>query len=205
MAGAKLRITAPPASADDALPRCFPLRISRHVPRARALQHAALANGSISSDDTVRSATTLSVRCACSTRVSIQNQHRAGGASNSGGSSKDPAGLHCPTSLTSRRVLGDRMPEALVSQRVTGGPHLVRRHGDRGARARTPKPPQPGTPKCKRGLPRKNKETAERAAPCAAPAGCVTLPQLEDLPPVCDVGAKRNAKGHQDSWIGYKL
>ena len=79
MAGAKLRITAPPASADDALPRCFPLRISRHVPRARALQHAALANGSISSDDTVRSATTLPVRCACSTRVSIQNQHRAGG------------------------------------------------------------------------------------------------------------------------------
>ena len=54
MAGAKLRITAPPASADDALPRCFPLRISRRVPRARALQHAALANGSISSDDTVR-------------------------------------------------------------------------------------------------------------------------------------------------------
>jgi hypothetical protein len=28
---------------------------------------------------------------------------------------------------------------------------------------------------------------------------------LADLPRACDVGAKRNAKGHQESWIGYKL
>ena len=152
MAGAKLRITAPPASADDALPRCFPLRISRRVPGARALQHAALANGSISSDDTVRSATTLPVRSACSTRVSIQNQHRAGGTSNSGGSSKDPAGLHCPTSLTSRRVLGDRMPEPLVSQR--GCRRATSRATPRRSRgaSKDAEPPQPGTPKCKRGL-----------------------------------------------------
>ena len=34
----------------------------------------------------------------------------------------------------------------------------------------------------------------------------MTLPQmLEDLPSVCDVGVKRNAKGHQESWIGFKL
>jgi len=28
---------------------------------------------------------------------------------------------------------------------------------------------------------------------------------LADLPKTCDVGCKRNAKGHQESWIGYKL
>ena len=26
---------------------------------------------------------------------------------------------------------------------------------------------------------------------------------LEDLPKVCDIGVKRNAKGHQESWTGY--
>ena len=28
---------------------------------------------------------------------------------------------------------------------------------------------------------------------------------LEDLPKVCDTGVKRNAKGYQESWTGYKL
>ena len=28
---------------------------------------------------------------------------------------------------------------------------------------------------------------------------------LDDLPTRCDVGTKRNAKGHQVSWTGYKL
>ena len=28
---------------------------------------------------------------------------------------------------------------------------------------------------------------------------------LADLPRACDVGSKRNAKGHTTSWIGYKL
>jgi hypothetical protein len=28
---------------------------------------------------------------------------------------------------------------------------------------------------------------------------------LADLPKLCNFGNKRNAKGHQDSWIGYKL
>ena len=28
---------------------------------------------------------------------------------------------------------------------------------------------------------------------------------LADLPAVCNVGTKRNSKGHQESWISYKL
>ena len=34
----------------------------------------------------------------------------------------------------------------------------------------------------------------------------MTQPQmLEDLPRACDVGVKRDAKGYQESWSGYKL
>ena len=34
----------------------------------------------------------------------------------------------------------------------------------------------------------------------------MSLPQmLADLPRACDVGTKRNAKGHTTSWIGYKI
>ena len=34
----------------------------------------------------------------------------------------------------------------------------------------------------------------------------MTLEQMmEDLPKVCDIGVKRNARGHQESWTGYKL
>ena len=34
----------------------------------------------------------------------------------------------------------------------------------------------------------------------------MSLPQMmADLPRACDVGTKRNAKGHTTSWIGYKL
>ena len=28
---------------------------------------------------------------------------------------------------------------------------------------------------------------------------------IDDLPHACEVGTKRNAKGYQESWIGYKL
>ncbi len=29
--------------------------------------------------------------------------------------------------------------------------------------------------------------------------------RLENLPMVCDIGVRRNAKGHRESWTGYKL
>ena len=36
--------------------------------------------------------------------------------------------------------------------------------------------------------------------------GTMTLSEMKaDLPTACDVGTKRNAKGHSISWIGYKL
>ena len=61
-------------------------------------------------------------------------------------------------------------------------------------------------PKRRRGRPRKG-EAVEKKEPrrLERQAG-MTLPEmLADLPSACDIGTKRNAKGHTTSWIGYKL
>lgn|SRR2546425_499995 len=66
-------------------------------------------------------------------------------------------------------------------------------------------PPAPAPPK-KRGRPAKG----EVRAP-APPTRLEQQPQrslienLADLPKQCAVGCKRNSKGHQETWIGYKL
>lgn len=69
-----------------------------------------------------------------------------------------------------------------------------------------PKPPvAPKTPS-KRGRPAKGQER-----PAPAPkrldlqAGRSLEDNLADLPSACSVGCKRNSKGHQECWIGYKL
>ena len=66
------------------------------------------------------------------------------------------------------------------------------------------KPPAP--PKRKRGRPRKGEQRPPKEPRRLQRQAAMTLPQmLADLPTACDVGTKRNAKGHQVSWIGYKL
>lgn len=66
--------------------------------------------------------------------------------------------------------------------------------------------PAEKTPKRKRGRPRKGE-----AAPAKQPrrlerqVGMNLAQMLADLPKACNVGAKRNSKGHTVSWIGYKL
>ena len=69
-----------------------------------------------------------------------------------------------------------------------------------------PKPPQPPKPKRKRGRPRKDEQRPPKEPRRLERQREMTLAQMiEDLPRDCDVGAKRNAKGHQVCWIGYKL
>ena len=69
----------------------------------------------------------------------------------------------------------------------------------------TPKPKQPAKPKRKRGRPRKGEERPKEPSRLQRQQQ-MTLPEmLDDLPHACDVGTKRNAKGYQESWIGYKL
>ncbi len=66
-------------------------------------------------------------------------------------------------------------------------------------------PTAPPAPR-KRGRPKKGEERP--ALPPKRLEMQLTRPlteNLADLPTRCDVGCKRNSKGHQESWIGYKL
>ncbi|MBF0423980.1 MAG: transposase [Magnetococcales bacterium] len=59
--------------------------------------------------------------------------------------------------------------------------------------------------KRKRGRPKKGETILKKISRLEAQSQ-MTLPQmLDDLPKVCDIGVKRNSKGHQEKWIGYKL
>jgi hypothetical protein len=94
---------------------------------------------------------------------------------------------------------------------VHAGPKLVG-HVSRDATAieaperPAPKPAAVPTPPRKRGRPKKGE-----ARPTLPPKRLDLQPSrslaenLTDLPTRCDVGCKRNSKGHQESWIGYKL
>ena len=102
-----------------------------------------------------------------------------------------------------------RLHETLIARTMDG--HLVG-HISRDATAiearEKPRPkPQAAKPKGrrKRGRPRKGEERAKEASRLERQL-TMSLPQmLADLPRACDVGTKRNVKGHTTSWSGYKL
>ena len=56
-----------------------------------------------------------------------------------------------------------------------------------------------------RGRPRQGEPRAKELRRLERQALMTLEEMLEDLPKVCDIGVKRNAKGHQESWTGYKL
>ena len=105
-------------------------------------------------------------------------------------------------------ALPSRLHEALIKN--TMGEQLVG-HVSRDATAvegrekPTPKPQQPAKPKRKRGRPRKGEERPKEPSRLERQQQMTLTEMLDDLPQACDVGSKRNAKGHQESWIGYKL
>ena len=60
--------------------------------------------------------------------------------------------------------------------------------------------------KAKRGRPKRGKERAPKEMTRLEHQKAMTLKEmLADLPTGCDVGTKRNSKGYQTSWKGYKL
>ena len=105
-------------------------------------------------------------------------------------------------------ALPSRLHEALIKD--TMAEQLVG-HVSRDATAiegrekATPKPPQPAKPKRKRGRPRKGEERPKEPSRLERQQNMTLTEMLDDLPRACDVGSKRNAKGHQESWTGYKL
>ena len=104
--------------------------------------------------------------------------------------------------------LPGRLHEALIKR--TLGDHLVG-HISRDATAiearerPAPKPPETPKPKRKRGRPRKGEERPREPSRLERQRSLPLAGMLAELPQACNVGSKRNAKGHQVSWIGYKL
>jgi hypothetical protein len=65
------------------------------------------------------------------------------------------------------------------------------------------------TKRRRRGRPKKGEEQAKLEKPqftrLDLQVGRSLQENILELPKQCDVGCKRNSKGHQESWIGYKL
>jgi IS5 family transposase len=107
--------------------------------------------------------------------------------------------------------LCDRVHAALVKEHVSE--HLVG-HISRDATAiearekPAKKAPKPLKPKRRPGRPKQG-EVVEKSPepPPRLPRQLEQDPQeaLAELPTACDVGAKRNSKGHTTFWIGYKM
>lgn len=58
----------------------------------------------------------------------------------------------------------------------------------------------------KRGRPKKGEERIKEPTRLERQSQSMTLAQMKaELPSACNVGTKRNSKGHQSSWVGYKL
>ena len=107
-------------------------------------------------------------------------------------------------------ALPSRVHEALVKtthkDRLVG--HIARDATAIAAREKPVRavPAAPATPKRKRGRPKKGEVVAKpEPRRLELQAGQTLSQMLADLPTCCNVGTKRNAKGHTTSWIGYKL
>lgn len=106
-------------------------------------------------------------------------------------------------------ALPSRLHEALIqdthADRLIG--HISRDSTAIEAREKPAKSDKPAAePKRQRGRPRKGEiRRAPQPSRIERQHGMTLTAMLADLPRACDVGAKRNAKGHQESWIGYKL
>lgn len=106
-------------------------------------------------------------------------------------------------------ALPSRLHEALIREshadRLVG--HISRDSTAIEAREKpAAKPERPAPVKRRRGRPRKDEVYPRVEIRRIERQGGMSLDEmLADLPRQCDVGAKRNARGHQESWTGYKL
>ena len=108
-------------------------------------------------------------------------------------------------------ALPSRLHEALIqdthSDRLVG--HISRDSTAIEARekpAKSDKPAAEPKPILKRGRPRKGElRPPPPPSRIERQRGMTLAAMLADLPRACDVGAKRNAKGFSETWIGYKL
>ncbi len=100
--------------------------------------------------------------------------------------------------------LAGRWHEALLEWTLAG--HVSRDStAIVGRESPVPKPGRTARLKRWRGRPPKGERQAKEPRRLERQTAMTLEEMLKDLPKVCDVGVKLNAKGHQESWIGYKL
>jgi Transposase DDE domain/Transposase domain (DUF772) len=106
--------------------------------------------------------------------------------------------------------LTPRVHEALIRKthqdRLVG--HMLRDSTAIEARERPTRKDRPvDAPKRQRGRPKKGQEKpeSEKLTRLQRQARMSMQEMMEDLPTVCDVGAKKNATGNLEFWTGYKL
>ena len=104
--------------------------------------------------------------------------------------------------------LPGRLHEALLEETLKGhlAGHVSR---DSTAIAGREKPAAKAAPEAKRkgrrGRPPKGERRPKRLSRLERQGSMTLEEMLKELPKACDIGVKRNAKGHQESWTGYKL
>ncbi|MCP4935675.1 MAG: transposase, partial [bacterium] len=105
--------------------------------------------------------------------------------------------------------LAERVHEALIEQHLGGQivGHISRDSTAIFGREKPESKPVVEEKKAKkRGRPKKGEERPKEPTRLEKQEAGQTLPEmLDDLPSACNVGSKRNSKGHTSSWIGYKL
>ncbi len=113
----------------------------------------------------------------------------------------------------SKSALPSRVHEALIkkhhSETLVG--HISRDATAVEARERVcteakKKASEKQTGKAKRGRPKKGEVRAPKAETRLEKQRTMTFHEMmKDIPKGCDIGTKRNSKGHQESWKGYKF
>lgn len=101
--------------------------------------------------------------------------------------------------------LHEALMKATLGRQIVG--HISRGSTAIEAREKPVSKPRADKPKPgKRGRRRKGEEAPLKEPTRIERQKAMSLPEmLAELPKPCDVGCKCNAKGHQESWIGYKL
>ena len=98
----------------------------------------------------------------------------------------------------------ETLVKATLGQTIVG--HIARDGTAIEAREKPVRPEKKAKPKKKRGRRRKGEpEPIPEPSQIEQQKNMTLAEMLAGLPKACTFGCKRNAKGHQESWIGYKL
>lgn len=101
----------------------------------------------------------------------------------------------------------EQIHESLIKDSYEGEivGHLSRDATKIEAREKPVKKVKEDKPPRKRGRPKKGEEVIKEPTRLERQSQMNVKEMLDDLPKECDIGCKKNSKGHTETWVGYKL